>query len=205
MLTLPPIDHCDQEAAGHVGGARPDVIERTCDPLCLQTGQFHGQRFACWRGVKKALPAVVGAFLLQDIAFVDQLLEDTGQRLLGDIEDLQEICHLHTRMPCHEMQNAVVGTAEAECGQCLVGIPDEIAVGEKQELDQIPDGFAAATGRRRFCGMRMVANLRHWHDGMAPKGGYVSHIDIFLEDCYRKCSANEISCWNGPAAKFDRF
>ncbi len=108
------------------------ISSSACAIRCgLQPGQFHRQRFARRRGIKKALTAVIGAFLLQHIAFVDQLLEDAGQRLLGDIEDLQQIRHLHTRMPCHEMQDAVVGPAEAELGQRLVGVACEIAIGEK--------------------------------------------------------------------------
>src|SRR5262249_4707222 len=68
--------------------------------------------------------------------------------------------------------------SEAEFGQYLVRIADEVAVGEKQELDQVE--------RRR------VPLPGFGCDQMGRRGfeTYVSHVDIFLVFCY----GNEMLC-----------
>ena len=65
-------------------------------------------------------------------------------------------------MAVDEMQHAVMRAAEAEFGERLVGIADEVAIGEEQQFDQVPDRLAggragAASGvggreMRRACG-----------------------------------------------------
>src|SRR5262249_56719241 len=68
--------------------------------------------------------------------------------------------------------------SEAEFGQYLVRIADEVAVGEKQELDQVERRRVPVPGFGR--------------DQMARRGfeTYVSHVDIFLVFCY----GNEMLC-----------
>ena len=91
------IDHGDQEAARVLVRARAELGKRARDPLGLQAGELHGQRFAFRRGIKKALAAVVLAFLLHDIALVDELLEHAAERLLGDVQDVEQVGDLHAR------------------------------------------------------------------------------------------------------------
>ena len=45
-----------------------------------------------------------------------------------------------------EMQHPVMRPSEAERLELLVGIADEVAVGEEQELDDIPAQIARARG-----------------------------------------------------------
>ena len=99
------------------------------------------------------------ALLLHDVALVDQLLEHAAERLLGDLQDIEQLGDLHARIAVDEMQHAVVRAAEAELGQHLVGIADEVAIGEEQELDEVPARLAVparqlgrlAAARRLAC------------------------------------------------------
>ena len=88
----------DQEAA-RGRRARRDRVRRARgrDPRGLQTGKLHRQRSRPWRDVEQALAAVVGAFLLHHIALVDELLEHAAERLLGDLQDVEELGDLHAR------------------------------------------------------------------------------------------------------------
>ena len=104
--------------------------------------------------VEQALAAVVRALLLHDVALVDQLLEHAAERLLGDLQHVEQLGDLHAGMAVDEVQHAVVRAAEAELGQDVVGIADEVAIGEEQELDEVPDrlGRTAGAGSRRATG-----------------------------------------------------
>lgn len=79
MLAIAAIDHCEQETAGLLTRSGSDIVKGSGDPLCLQGGKFHGQRFARRRGIKKALSAIIGPFFLQHVALINQLLENTRQ------------------------------------------------------------------------------------------------------------------------------
>ena len=91
------------------------------------------------REIEEALAPVVGARLLQHIALVDELLEHAAERLLGDLEDVEQFGDLHARIAVDEMQHPVVRAAEAEFLQHVVGIADEVAIGEEQKLDDVPE------------------------------------------------------------------
>ena len=123
--------------------------ERAVDAVGLQPGEFPDQRLALGGGVKQALPSVVIAGLLHDIAFVEQLLEHPAQRLLGDAQHVQQIGDLEAGIAVDEMHHPVMGAAEPERLELVVGIADEIAVGEEQQLDDIPAQFARPRGRGR--------------------------------------------------------
>ena len=88
--------------------------------------------------MEEPLAAVVGALALHDIALVDELLEHAAERLLGDFQDVEQVGDLDAGIAVDEVQHAMVGAAEAELCQHLVGIADEIAVGEEQQLDEVP-------------------------------------------------------------------
>ena len=114
------------------------------------------------RDVKQALAAVVRALLLQHVALVDQLLEHAAERLLGDVQDVEQVGDLHARVAVDEMQHPVVGAAEAELEQHLVRVADEIAIGKKQELDDVPDRLAAPPRDRGDPLGRLVPGARPW-------------------------------------------
>jgi len=79
---------------------------------------------------------------LHHITFVDELFEHAAERLLGDLQDIEQVRNFHAGIAVDEMQHAVMGAAEAELGQNLVGIADEVAIGEEQELDEVEIGLA---------------------------------------------------------------
>ena len=99
-------------------------------------------------GVKQALPAVVVAGLLHDVAFVEQLLEHPSERLLGDAQDVEQVGDLQAGIAVDEMHHPVMRPAEAERLQLMVGVADEIAIGKEQQLDDIPAQIARRAGRR---------------------------------------------------------
>ncbi len=138
---------------------RPELGERARDALGLQAGELHRQRFALRRDVEQALAAVVRALLLQHVALVDELLEHAAERLLGDLQDVEQVGDLHAGIAVDEMQHPVVRAAEAELGQHVVRIADEVAIGEEQQLDDVPDRLARRR-RRLGAGSRAIGRQR---------------------------------------------
>ena len=118
------------------------AIRSVCRPASL-----HGQRLALGGDVEQALAAVVVAFLLHHVALVDELLEHAAERLLGDLQHVEQVGDLHARVAVDEMQHAVMGPPEVEFGQHVVGIADEVAVGEEQKLDDVPDRLGGRGAR----------------------------------------------------------
>ena len=122
------------------------LAERAVDPVGLQAGELCHQRLALRRRVEQALAAVVVAGLLHDIAFVEQLLEHPSERLLGDAQHVEQVGDLQAGIAVDEMQHPVMRPAEAERLQLMVGVADEIPVGEEQQLDDIPAQIAGHRG-----------------------------------------------------------
>src|SRR6516164_636889 len=84
------------------------------------------------------------------------------------------------------MHHAVMGAAEAEGFELMVGVADEIAVGEEQQFDDIPAQIALARGwRARVRSSRISA----CH---GVREIYVSHIDISWVQCYKTIYPDEI-------------
>ena len=133
------VDHGGEKPAGRVVRVRPELGERARDAHGLQPGELHRQRLALRRDVEQPLAAVVRALLLHHVALVDELLEHATERLLGDLEDVEQLGDLHAGIAVDEMQHPVMRAAEAELGQHVVGIADEVAIGEEQKLDDVPD------------------------------------------------------------------
>src|SRR5690606_34159994 len=89
--------------------------------------------------VEQALAPVLRARLLQNIAAVDELLQNTCETLLGNLEDIKEIGHPQARVPVHEVKNAVMCPAEAELREDGVRLAGEVAIGEEQQLDELDE------------------------------------------------------------------
>jgi hypothetical protein len=69
------------------------------------------------------------------------------------------------------MQHPVMGAPETKLQEHLVGVTDEVTVGEKQQLNDVPNGLPRRSTRRTaFCAPRRPQRLYHI---------YVSHVDIF--------------------------
>src|SRR6185437_5098629 len=174
------VDHGGEKLARGIMRAGADLGERLRDASGLQAREPQRELGPLRGRVEQALAAIALAFLLLDVAFVDQLLEHAAERLLGDLENVEQRRDLHTWVAIDEMQHAMVGTAEAELRQHLVGIADEVAIGEEQQLDQVPDRLS----RRLGVGLGRGR----------PPGGiqiYVSHVDIFWFVCYPTPSSGE--------------
>jgi len=107
--------------------------------------ELHRQGLAFRRDVEQALAAVVGALLLHHVALIDELLEHAAERLLGDFQHVEQLRNLHAGIAVDEMQHPMVRAPEAQLRQHVVGVADEVAVGEEQQLDDVPDGLIAAT------------------------------------------------------------
>ena len=84
-----------------------------------------------------ALALVLDAGALLDETGLDQFLQDAVEALLGDLQDVEQFGDRQARAAVDEMQDAVMGAAEAVFGEDAVGIADEIAIGEEQKLDQV--------------------------------------------------------------------
>jgi len=78
------------------------------------------------------LPAIIIAGSLHDIAFIEQLLENPSQRLLGDAQHVQEVGHFQTGVAVDEMHDPVMRPAETERLELMIGVAHKIAIGEKQ-------------------------------------------------------------------------
>ena len=75
----------------------------------------------------------------------------------------------------NEMHDPVMGPAESENLQFIVGVTDEVPVGEEQKLDRTAQQGLVRGGRaRRPAGGGAET---------AGFGNYVSHVDVFSHFC----------------------
>src|SRR6202042_166366 len=144
LVGIIAIDHGAQELPDSLEAGRLDAAQCAIESIGLQPCKLCHQRLALGGGEKKALPAIAVAGLLHDIAFVEQLLQDAPERLLGDSQHVEQVGNLQPGIAVDEMQHPVVRATKAKGLKLVIGVADEIAVGEKQKLDDVP-----AQGRRR--------------------------------------------------------
>jgi hypothetical protein len=83
------------------------------------------------------------------------------------------------------MQHPMVRAAEPERLQLMVGVADEIPVGEEQQLNDIPAQIGLARGRGTGSGPLRI------EVGRGILDIYVSHIDISWVQCYKTGSRDE--------------
>ncbi len=197
-VALLGIDHGGEKLAGHLVGVRPQFGQRPRDARGLQTGKLHRQGLALRRDEQQALAPVVCALALQDVALVDELLEHAAERLLGDLQDVEQFGDLHAGIAIDEMQHPVVRPPEAEFLQHIVGIADEVAIGEKQQLDDVPDRLIAAHGLRS-----PPAGGRSDATGTVRSAilTYFGQIVILITIAAKGTCANRPPEWIAPAAQ----
>ncbi len=87
--------------------------------------------------VEQAPPAVAGPGPHLDQMTVDQVLHDAIETLFGDLQDIQQGVDRQSGMPEHEMQDAMVGPAEAVIFEEPIRVADEVPVGEEEQLDEV--------------------------------------------------------------------
>jgi len=179
------VDHAEQELARAVRRRRAHAVQRAGDARGLQSRQLRHQGLALGRGEKKTLPPVVVAGLLDNIALVEKLFQNTPERLLGDPQHVEQIGDLQARITGHEMDHAVVGAAKPELLQHVIGVADEVPVGEKQQFDNVPALLAEGRGG---AGPLLGGNLLR----TLCFEIYVRHIDISWVQYYKKTKLHEI-------------
>src|SRR5450755_4795587 len=187
-LAVIGVDHGDEETPRRLMRVWAELGEGAVDTLRLQAGKLERQGLALRRHIQETLPPVLRAFLLHHEALIDQLLEHAAERLLGDVENLQQVGDLHAGIAVDEMQHPVMGAPEAELGEHLVRIADEIAIGEKQQLDDVPDRLGMRRCRARALGQAVGRG------GDLGAHIYVSHVDIFWFYVTKRCPRTKGSC-----------
>ena len=130
------VDDAAQELLGAFALGRRQRGQRLAEAARLQVDEAERQRAAGFGRVEQALAAVERPGLLLDEAVVDELLQDAAEALLGDLEDVEEVGDADAGMAVDEMDDAVMGAAEAVAEQRGVGIGDEVAIGEEEKLDE---------------------------------------------------------------------
>jgi hypothetical protein len=95
------------------------------------------------REPQQAFAAVARAALLLDIALLDQVLQHTADRLLGYLQDRQEVTDGLTGMAPDEIEGAMMGAAELVMPELLVGFEGKVAIGIEHQLDALAQLFVA--------------------------------------------------------------
>src|SRR6185312_384752 len=108
-----------------------------------------------------------------------------AKRLLGDSQHVQQVGDLEAGIAVDEMHHPVMGAAEPESLELVVGIADEVAVGEEQQFNDVPAQFAGPQGRGSTGGALRIGARR------ALRKIYVSHVDISWVQCYKTTSHDE--------------
>src|SRR5215467_10918661 len=72
-IALIGIEHRDQETPYRVAISRPNFGKRMAKAGRLQRSETHSQRLALYGNVEQSLSAILGAFLLLHISFIDKL------------------------------------------------------------------------------------------------------------------------------------
>lgn len=127
-------DHGEEEFARGLIGSGSGFCEGTLEPFDLQGGELVAKFGALWRDTQQPLAAIDRARTLGDEPFVDQLLEDTRQRLFGDFENIEELGDAQAGIAVDEMKDPVMGAAEIILSEHLVRITSKIPVSEEKEL-----------------------------------------------------------------------
>jgi len=107
----------------------------TRDPmLALAIGQLALELHALLCEPQQALATVARAALLLDVTLLQQVLQHARDRLLGHLQDRQQMAHGLAGMTADEVARAMMGAAELVLLELLVGFEREIAVGIEHQL-----------------------------------------------------------------------
>src|SRR5262249_2506675 len=104
------------------------------ETLALPVGQLMLELYALLGQPQQALATVTCAALLLDVALLQEILQHPGDRLLGDLQDRQEMSHGVPGMAADEIERAVMRPAELIVLELLVGLEREVAVGVEHQL-----------------------------------------------------------------------
>src|SRR6185312_12042817 len=116
-------------------GAGSELRQCPLDAFDLNLCQFVGQADALGREIEAALATIFVSGALDDEAFVHELLQNAGQTLFGNLQDIKQLSDLQAGISMHEMQDPVVGAAETVLREKSIGIAGEIAISEIEKFD----------------------------------------------------------------------
>lgn len=176
MRAITICNHRKQKPPSDGIAAGAEFRERCRQSLDLDVGKFVRQPRPFRRNVEPALTAIGVASALNDKTLVDQLFENAGKALLGDFQDVEKFGNFEARVAMHEMQDAVMGAAEAILREDRIGITRKIAIGKVKQFgtsNQIGSRRRSVGWRRRLgtllsCKLTTRRGIRK----------YVSHVDL---------------------------
>ena len=152
----------------------PRIAVGARDSRALIGGQHLLQRAPAFGQAEQALAPVPTPLALVDESFAHELAEHAAQALLGDAQDFEQFRYRDAGIAPHEIDHAVMRPTEALFRQDGVRPRGEVAVGEEQHLDALPQFLVAQEER---VGGRLGRRFRGC--------GYVSHVDIYDSRCYK--------------------
>ena len=85
------------------------------------------------------MPAIFRSLFLRNVTLINQLFEHPTQRLLCDVEDLEQVRNLNARIAVDEMEHAMVRATEAQLEEHFIRIADKVTISKKQKLNDVPD------------------------------------------------------------------
>src|SRR5262249_42741751 len=140
-FTVIEIDHRREKAASGFVCIGTEFAKRATNSLRLQGCELESEDFAFSGRVQQTLPAILCSLFLRNVPLINQLLKHPTQRLLCDVEDLEQISNFDARIAVDEMEHAMVRATEAQLEEHFIRIADKVTVGKKQKLDDVPDGL----------------------------------------------------------------
>jgi hypothetical protein len=203
--TLAGVDHGTQKA-GRGGLMRlPTLGERAHDPPGLELGKPQREFLTPRRREQQALAPVGEAGPLLDEILVDQFLEHPIEALLGDLQDVEQLGDGEAGAAVDEVQHPVMRAPKPEISQNSIGIGDEIAIGEEEQLDDVVSRLLRKKVAR-FERMLRGCGLRHRRKTLlSVEGHYVSLVDtsqpsrysVRLRHAWRRRAVNR-PAWPPP-------
>lgn len=127
--------HGNKKILNEVPSARANLLQRLIDARALKTRELVGKISTLLRQEQVTFTAVDFASLLGDKAFTNQLLQNAGERLFRDAQNVKQIGNAEPGMTSNEVDHTMVGTSIAEPCEQLVRIAGEIAIGKEEKLD----------------------------------------------------------------------
>src|SRR5579872_3680435 len=123
---------------------------------------------------EQALAPVLRPAVLDDETAPQQLSQNSVEALLGDAQDAEQLADRDLRVAADKMHDPVMRPPEPVFGQDRIRLGGEVAIGEEQQFDPLPDFLVAEERRVGRAGWL----IRRLGQGVCRNAFYVSHIDI---------------------------
>ena len=120
------------------------LFQRQSEPPRLNEGESQRQPLAVRRRVELPAATIEGAGSNLDEVLVDEFSQHAVQALLGDPQYLQKLGDRQPRPPADKIEDAMMGAPKSISFEQPIGVADEIAIGEKEQFDQIIHRLFAA-------------------------------------------------------------